>query len=509
MGRARSHDNTYTSNEGHTPALSDRQPWRLLPIILSGTFMALFDFFVVNVAAPSIQHDLRATTAALQLVVGGYSFTYAAALITGGRLGDRYGYRRLFVLGMAAFVVASAACGLARTADQLIVARLCQGLTAAAMVPQVLALITALFPPATRHLALAWFGATVGLGSIAGQILGGVLLQADIFGLGWRAIFLVNVPVGLVALTLAARLLPPTRSAAHPRLDPVGVIAISGALAMALVPLTIGREEGWPVWSLALLVAAIPAMLATVGYEGWLARRGGQPLLHLDLFRQRSFSGGLGISMAIFAYFGSFMLGMALFLQAGLGLSALDSGLTFAPVGVAFAATSLLMRPLMARQGLRVMTWGMVATGIGMLGLLATAHLSGSAITAPRLVPWLFLTGAGNGCVMPALIGVVLVGVPAQKAGGAAGTLTTGQQFAAAIGVAVLGEVFFGIRGAHATLARYGSAIQAVFLLDFGLLLISLLLVGLLPRAAQRAQTQAVAQAGTVVAVAVAEDGAA
>jgi EmrB/QacA subfamily drug resistance transporter len=480
---------TQPAGQGPAPSLADRQPWHLLPIVLSATFMALFDFFVVNVAAPSIQRDLSASTAALQLVVGGYAFTYAAALITGGRLGDRYGYRRLFVFGMAAFVIASAACGLAQTAHELIVARLCQGLVAAAMVPQVLALITALFPPATRHRALAWFGATIGLGSIAGQVLGGVLLQANILGLGWRAIFLVNVPVGLVALTLAARLLPSTRSSARPQLDPVGVVVISGSLAMALVPLTIGREEGWPLWALALLVASLPALAATVAYESWLARRGGQPLLHLDLFRQRSFSGGLGISMAVYAYFGSFMLGLALFLQAGLHFSALDAGLTFAPVGVAFAAASLLTRPLIASHGVRVMAAGLGLTTVGMLGLLLTVHLSGAAIDGLRLAPWLFLTGAGNGCAMPALIGVVLVGVPAQKAGGAAGTLTTGQQFAAAIGVALLGEVFFNLLGARPHLDQYRTAIQAVLLLDFALLLVSLALLRQLPRAAQPAVT--------------------
>lgn len=469
--------------------------WKILPIILSATFMALFDVFVVNVASASIQRDLGASTAALQLVVGGYSFTYAAALITGGRLGDRYGYRRLFVLGMAAFVVASAACGLARSADQLIAARLCQGLVAAAMVPQVLALITTLFPPALRHRALAWFGVAVGLGTITGQVLGGVLLQADVVGLGWRAIFLVNVPIGLVALTLAARLLPSSRSSARPQLDPVGVVAISGTLALALLPLTIGHEEGWPVWAVAMLIASVPALAATVGYEWLLARRGGQPLLHLDLFRQRSFTVGLAISMAIYAYFGSFMLGLALFLQGGLRFSALDAGLTFAPVGVAFAATSLLMRPLIARNGRRVMAWGMALTTAGLLGLLATVHLSGGAVAGVGMVPWLFLAGAGNGCVLPSLIGVVLVGVPPHKAGGAAGTLTTGQQFAAAAGVAILGEVFFGVLGARPGLDRYLTAIQDVFLLDFALLSVSLALLTLLPATARQAAVRAPAPA--------------
>jgi EmrB/QacA subfamily drug resistance transporter len=471
-------------NQEHATVLSDWQRWRLLPVVLTGTFMALFDFFVVNVAAPTVQRDLHASIAAIQLVVGGYAFTYAALLITGGRLGDRYGYRRLFMLGMLAFVAASAACGLAQTSEQLIVARLGQGLAAAAMVPQVLALITTLFPAAERSRALAWFGVTIGLGSIAGQVLGGVLLQANIFGLGWRAIFLVNVPVGLSAVCLAAWLVPATRSSAEPRLDPIGVAAISGSLALALIPLTVGREEGWPAWAIGMLLVSLPAIAAAVGYEGQLARRGGQPLLHLELFRQRTFSAGLAISMALYAYFGSFMLSLALFLQTGLRFSALDAGLTFAPVGIAFAVTSLLVRPLIAKHGTRIIAGGLALTAIGLLGILMVVHASGSAVDSMRLVPWFLLCGAGNGCVMPSLVGVVLVGVPAQKAGGAAGTLATSQQFASAIGVAGLGEIFFAVLGAHPTVSRYVSAIQEVLMIDFALVVAGLALTQLLPRGA-------------------------
>lgn len=487
---------TYATGQATAPALSDRRPWRLLPVILTATFMALFDFFVVNVAAPTMQRDLRASTAALQLVVGGYAFTYAALLITGGRLGDRYGYRRLFLGGMLAFVVASAACGLAQTADELIAARLCQGLAAAAMVPQVLALITALFPPAERPRALAWFGVTIGLGSIAGQVLGGVLVQANLFDLGWRAIFLVNVPVGLVALGLGAWLLPLTRSAARPRLDLAGVVGISGSLALALIPLTIGREDGWPAWALAMLIASLPVMAAAVAYEGRLARRGGEPLLYLDLFRQRTFTSGMAISMALYVYFGSFMLALALFLQAGLRFSALHAGLTFAPVGVAFAVTSLATRPYIARHGARIIAAGLALTTTGLVGTAIAVHASGGAVDSLRLLPWYLLCGAGNGFIMPALVGTVLVGVPAQKAGGAAGTLATAQQFAIAIGVAGLGEVFFGVLGAHPTIGRYLSATQDVLLLDVAMTVVGLALTRFLPRGAM-APAGAQARPGT------------
>ncbi len=480
---------TFGREQGLDPG--DRRRWRQLPIVLTATFMALFDFFVVNVAAPSIQRDLNASTAALQLVVGGYAFTYAATLITGGRLGDRFGYRSLFVLGMAAFVLASAICGFAQTASQLIAARLFQGLAAAAMVPQVLALITASFPVGERPRALGWFGATIGLGSIAGQVLGGVLLQANLLGLGWRAIFLVNVPIGLVAVLLAVRLLPDLRSSQQARLDLTGMVAISGSLALALVPLTIGREEGWPLWALAMLAASVPSLAVATGYEGWLAGRGGHPLMHLDLFRRRTFTAGLAICMAVYVYFGSFMLGLALFLQAGLHYSALDAGLTFAPVGIGFAASSLLVRPFIARHGAFVVACGLASTTIGLLGTLITLHLAASAIHAAWLLPWFVMSGLGNGCAMPSLIGVVLTGVPVHKAGGASGTLVSSQQFASAIGVAGLGEVFFGVLGAHPTLDRYVMATQDVLLLDCGLVALALGLTRLLPRASAAATVAA------------------
>src|SRR6185295_14834655 len=219
----------------------------MLPVVLLTMFMAGFDIWVVNVAAPSLQRDLHVSDAALQLIVGGYAFMYASGMVTGGRLGDLVGYRRMFMTGVAAFAVASLLCGLARSPAELVGARLLQGLAGAAMVPQVLALITATFPVPERSRALAWFGVTMGLAFVSGQILGGLLLQADVFGLGWRAIFLVNVPVG--------------------------------AAALALVPLTLGHDEGWPAWTWACLAACVPVFALTLAWERKLNRRGGEPLL--------------------------------------------------------------------------------------------------------------------------------------------------------------------------------------------------------------------------------------
>ncbi len=431
---------------------------------------------------PRFKQDLHASSSELQLVIAGYAFAYAAFLITGGRLGDRYSYRLLFLGGMGVFTVASAACGLAGTSAELIVARFVQGFGAAMMVPQVLALITALFPPAERYRALAWFGVTIGLGAIAGQVLGGALVQVDLFGWGWRTIFFVNVPIGIVTVALAARLLPGNRSSTRPQLDPVGVVGVTGALALALVPLTLGRSEGWPWWLIVPLCAALPVAALTIRYEAALARRGGQPVLDLSLFAARSFSAGLVVNACVFAYFGSILLGLTLFLQRGLGLSALDAGLSFAPLGVGFAATSLLARPLIARYGARVVTGGLVLALAALAGLLLDIHASGAATDPARLAPLFLAIGVGNGCVIPALIGVSLTDVPPRKAGAAAGTLATSQQFAAVAGIAVLSEVFFAALGNPPTEHAYLRAIQYVIILDLGLLVACLVASLFLPR---------------------------
>jgi EmrB/QacA subfamily drug resistance transporter len=456
----------------------------MLPVVLSATFMALFDFFVVNVAAPSLQHDLHAGQAALELIVGGYAFTYASGMVTGGRLGDLFGYRRLFLAGMAAFTLASLLCGLAQSPSELIAARLLQGLTGAAMVPQVLALITATFPPEERPRAMSWFGVTAGIGSIAGQVLGGLLLDADLFGLGWRVIFLINVPVGVVALVFAVRLLPHHRSHRRPRLDPLGALGVSGALALVLIPLILGREEGWPAWTWIAMAASAPVLWATLRWESRLARRGGEPLLDLTLFRNRAFAAGLPVNVAFMAFFASFMFVLTLLLQGGLGLSPLAAGLTFLPLGVLFSVTSVLGRSLVARYGLRVMTAGASLSGVGLTVLIVELQWLGGGITPGWLLIPTSLVGLGNGLVLPALIGAVLAGIQPSHGGAAAGVLTTTQQFAGAAGVAVLGAVFFGGLGAHPSRADFAAATEAVTFLALALVLTAAALTLLLPRPA-------------------------
>ncbi|TMR09422.1 MFS transporter [Nonomuraea turkmeniaca] len=425
--------------------------------------MAQFDFFVVNVAAPSIEHDLHAGPAALELIVGGYAFTYAAGMITGGRLGDRYGYRRLFIWGVTAFTVASVLCGIAVNPAQLVAARLLQGLAGAAMVPQVLATISAVYPPQERSRAVGWYGAVGGLGSIAGQVLGGLLLTADVFGLGWRIVFLINLPVGLVVVPLAAWLLPEVDMARRPKLDLPGAAGLAAGLALVLVPLGLGNSLGWPAWTWVSMAASVPVFALTWRRQRVLGARGGQPVLDLELLKVHSYLAGVGSIVAFMAYFAAFMFTLTLLLQAGMGLTAFQAGLAFAPMGVLFSVTSVLGTRLVRRYGLIVVMIGGTVTVLG-LGLVVAA----AGLGLPYVMAALMLVGAGNGLVLPQLIGAALVEVEPHQAGIGSGMLSTAQQFAGAGGVAVIGAVFFAVArdGGHVAAMRWSAAI------DLGLMLV-------------------------------------
>jgi len=421
--------------------------WLMLPVVLMAMFMAGFDIWAVNVAAPSLQRDLQVSDAALQLIVGGYAFMYASGMVTGGRLGDLFGYRRMFMIGVLSFAAASLLCGLAQSSGELVAARLLQGLTGAVMVPQVLALITAAFPVPERGRALAWFGVTMGIGFVSGQILGGGLLEADVFGLGWRAIFLVNVPVGVLAVIAAAIVVPAARGQRRPRLDPLGAAGVSVSLALALVPLTLGRDQGWPPWTWVSLAASLPLLGLTVAWERRLARRGGEPLLDLPLFRDRVFSAGLAVNFGLVFFFASFMFVLTLLLQAGLGQPPLRAGIEALPLAAAFILMSMLSPRFFARLGPRSITLGACVTTLGTIALALTGARYGATLTGWDLAPATVLIGTGQGIALPSLIGAALTHVPPQRSGSAAGILTTTQQFGAASGIAVIGAVFYSALG--------------------------------------------------------------
>jgi EmrB/QacA subfamily drug resistance transporter len=471
---------TPTQSPSSTAPSYDPRRWSALPVVLSATFMSLFDIFVVNVAAPSIQHDLHASSSILEMVVAGYSFSYAAGLVTGARLGDLVGRRRMFTIGLGIFAVASLFAGISPDSAVLVGARLAQGFGAAAMIPQVLALLTANFTPEERPRVFSLFGVTVGLGTVAGQILGGVLLHLDILGWGWRPIFLVNVPIGITAIILARRLIPESRPEAADRLDPLGVVLLTAGVGAVTAPLVLGQAEHWPQWTWISFGGGFALLAAFLWWESRLGAQGGHPLLPLSLFEHRAFNSGLLVNLGFFAFFGSVLLTLTLFLQEGLRYSPMRAGLTFAPLGVAFALSSLKGRSLHARYGRDIISVGAATALIGVIGLAVVVTVSGLSANSLELSPVLAMIGIGNGLVIPLIVQGVLQSVPAHRTGAASGMLTTTQQFSMTLGIAAVGTLFF----AREASAGIVSALQFGLLADIALVAFALVMTLFLPRTA-------------------------
>ncbi|MGW1932964.1 MFS transporter [Streptomyces sp. NPDC001919] len=422
---------------------TDNRPGLLLGVVLAAQFMALLDVFIVNVAAPTIRVELSASGAALQLVVAGYTVAYAVLLITGARLGALLGHRRMYLGGLALFTAASLACGLAAGTGQLIAFRFGQGAGAALMIPQVLSLIRREFAGERRVRALSAYSAVLATGAAAGQVVGGILVTADLFGTGWRPVFLVNVPIGITLLVLGARVLPrddrtpPTRARA---LDLPGLVLLAGAVSLLTVPLVLGQEQDWPLWS-RFSLGGSAALLALFGaYESRLARRGGAPLISPRVLRLPGMGRAvlwIAVSMGVNA---GFLFTLTLHLQGGLGHSALRAGLTFGPAAVVFGAIGLTWRRLPARFHRALIPGGFVLAAAGALaigGLLADGGTGGWG-----LHPALGVLGAGIALAFsPALTGA-LAAVRPEDAADASGLLATVTQLGQLIGVAAFGTLF-------------------------------------------------------------------
>ena len=418
-----------------------------LTVILVGVLLPMIDFFIVNVALPTIDADLSASRPLLELVVSGYATAYALLLVLGGRLGDSIGRRRLFLAGMAAFTVTSLACGLAPSAPVLVVARVAQGASAAMMVPQVLATIQAATSGERRTRALARYGAAGGLAAVLGQVLGGLLVSANIDGLGWRPIFLVNVPIGLAGLVLARRHVPDTRHGAPAPIDGPGTVLLGLTVLAVLVPLTEGQSLGWPAWTIAALLLA-PALAAAFWMVERQVERGGRtPLVPPSLVRHPTMRRGLLLALPFFAGFGAFMFCYALLVQDGLHASALTAGLGLAPMAVMFLLASLSTARLLGAYGPRVLTAGGLLQATGLVVLAVTVWLGWPHLSVVDLSPGLMIAGLGQGLLMSPLFGVVLSQVPPAAAGAGSGVLTTTQQTALALGVATLGSMFLALAG--------------------------------------------------------------
>ncbi|WP_420719493.1 MFS transporter [Streptomyces sp. XY511] len=446
--------------------------------VLLGAALPLIDFFIVNVALPSIEHDLAAGPALLELVVGGYGVAYAALLVLGGRIGDSLGRRRLFLVGMAAFGVTSLACGLAPTAWTLVAARVAQGAASALMLPQVLATIQATTTGPRRARAMSLYGATAGLSMVTGQILGGLLVAADLAGTGWRAVFLVNAPVVLLALLLALRTVPDTRAGRPAAVDVPGTALLALSLLSLLLPLTEGRAAGWPLWTWLSLAASPLAAGAFYLTERRADRAGRTPLVPPSLLRLDSLRRGLLLLVPFSAGFSGFMFTLAVTLQQGLGMGPVTAGLALVPMALAFFGASLAGPRLVTRFGSRVITAGGVVQGAGIAVLVATLHYGGPALGAVALAPGAFLAGLGQGLQLPVLMRLMLSDVPADRAGVGSGVMITAQQSSLALGVAALGSLFLALAPA----AGLREAAAATLLVQLALIALTVLLSLRLPR---------------------------
>jgi EmrB/QacA subfamily drug resistance transporter len=434
------------------PAVDARR-WLALMVLLTGAFLPILDFTVVNLALPEIQRSLGASSGAVQFVISAYAATYAVFLITGGRLGDLFGRKRMFMIGVAGFTVASVLCGTARSPDMLIASRILQALTATIMAPQVLASIRVSFPPAEQGRAFALYGATFGLANICGQILGGVLVTAHPLGFTWQAIFLINVPIGLAAFVGGLLFLKDSRAAHAQKLDLPGVLLLSLTLGLLVYPLVEGRETGWPHWIVAMLVLSPCALALFIRAESRLAARGGAPLVELALFRDRGFVVGILMATALYML-SAFYLTFAVYLQAGRHLSPLDAGIDTLPYAIGYFAASLVAAPVMRRFGPRTLTIGFALQVAG----FGTVALATGGVMPHALEAGLACAGLGFGTVMPSVIAAVVGGIDPRHAGLASGIMISTFQIASALGVAIIGGVFYGALGVGETPEAYAHA---------------------------------------------------
>jgi EmrB/QacA subfamily drug resistance transporter len=425
----------------------DPKRWLILFVLLAAECMDLLDGTVVNVAAPTIHHDLHASAASLQWIIGAYPMALAVGLLTGGRLGDLFGRRRMFLLGAAGFTIASALCGVAPSTGTLIAARIVQGLAGALMLPQGLGVLREVFPGQEFAKAFGLFGPVMGCAAMIGPILGGGIVSLDLWGTGWRGVFLINLPLGALAVAGAARLLPRS-SVRHAReLDVTGV-AIAGVAAIAIVyPLVQGRVLGWPGWCYAMIAGGV-ALLGVFGVH--LRRRvaaGRDPLVQPSIFGHRGYSAGALVLMLYFGGMVGAMLAITLYLQLGEGFSAIHAGLTLVPFPLGTGLTAPLAATLLARRPGRTLI--QIGTVVSIAGYAATAILAAhvSHLTTWDLAGPLLVVGMGMGLFVVPAFGTIIGAVTDAEAGSASGTLNALQQLSSGIGVAVLGTIFFSVLG--------------------------------------------------------------
>ncbi|MFF9202828.1 MFS transporter [Streptomyces sp. NPDC014986] len=441
------------------PAVGDRRRWFALAIVMTAAFMDLVDVTIVNIAIPSIQRDEGATFSQIQWITAGYALAFAAGLVTGGRLGDIHGRKRIFLIGIGGFTLASALCGLAVNPEMLVASRILQGAMAALMVPQVLSIVHATFPAHERGKVFGLFGAIVGLGAVSGPLLGALLTEWNLFGLEWRPIFLINLPVGIAGLILGSRFISESKAPRALKLDLVGVALVTLGLLMLLYPLTRGRELDWPVWGYVSMAGALVVFAALVAYERHKGARDGSPLIELSLFRVKSFAAGVAVQTVFGVVLGVFFLVWTLYMQIGLGWSLLRAGLTGVPFSLAVsAAAGMSVQLLVPRYGRKVLQAGALVMAAGVLVYIWEAERYGQSISPWQMALPLTVMGVGMGLIVAPLTDAVLSEVPREHAGSASGLINTVQQMGNALGLGLVSVVFFGVIDERLAPAEVGPA---------------------------------------------------
>ena len=426
---------------------------RMLPLILAAQAMAAMDTSIANVAGPMLHTELGISGPLLQCVVAGYILAYAVFLVTGARLGNDHGYRKVFIQGVMLFTASSFVCGIAPGTASLIAARLAQGLGAALMVPQVLSLIQNNFHGASRAKAIGYYSMILGLGSAAGQLLGGLIVTANLFHLSWRPAFLINVPIGIGILCFARSVIPDVRSKMKRKLDLIGVVLLSTSTLLLVVPLTFGQDADWAPWTWTSFAAGLAGLWTFVRYEQRLALAGGQPLLDLGAIFVPGIAPGFLVVCLGFIGYGGWLFTVALYLQAGLGRSAMTSGMMFAAYALGFGVSNMKWSLLPAR----VLRWAPLCA----MACLATANLSfgitvlhSTWAPVPMIVA-LFVAGSGHGLSFGTTVNQMTTRIAAEQAPALSGLVTTTVQLSIVVGVAALGTLYFAV-------SRIGDAVHAM-----------------------------------------------
>jgi len=456
----------------------NKHRWLILGIVLAAEIMDLLDSTIVNVAGPSLKNELGATPSALQWVIGGYTLTLGAGLVLGGRLADRYSRRNVFLLGLVSFTITSLLCAIAPNIESLIVFRLIQGFAGAMVLPHVIGFIRDVFPPEELGKAFAVFGPVFGLGGILGPIIGGFLIDGDIASTGWRAVFLVNIPIGVINIALAWKYLPKHATDHSIKIDLLGSLLIMSSSALMLLPLIQGQEAGWPLWTFLSLAASLFGFGIFALQQRWVISRKNTPLVNPEIFKSKIYNLGLAGIFTFFAGFTGVYLIITLFLQIGEGYSARGAGIANIAIALGTAIGGALSGAVLADKfGTRVLQMGACAQIVGAL-LLFFALPDMQSFDFWHIAPGMLVSGFGTGLVVAALFDAILLAIKDELVGSASGVLSAIQSIASSVGVAIFGTIFFN----KVTTGQIDQGFRNALLLQVGMVSVFLVITFFLPK---------------------------